>query len=171
LHFAALRYFNACGALPDSGEAHQPESHLIPHVLNVALGQADCAYIYCTNYPTPDGTCIRDYIYIADLISPHILAVEELANRDRLIYNLGSGNGISVREVIDTASSVVGKQIPVREMPRRPGDSARLVASQKKSAANSAGSPSMTIYLTLSAAHGNGINNIHMAIELLLITD
>ncbi len=132
LHFAALRYFNASGALPGHGEAHQPESHLIPRVLQVALGQAEYAYIFGTDYPTPDGTCIRDYIHIADLVSAHILTVEALAEKDKLIYNVGSGNGFSVREVIDTASAVVGNVIPVKEMPRRPGDSARLVASSQK---------------------------------------
>jgi UDP-glucose 4-epimerase len=132
LHFAALRYFNASGALPGRGEAHQPESHLIPRVLDVALGKAEYAYIYGTDYPTPDGTCIRDYIHIADLVSAHILTVEALAEQEKLIYNVGSGNGFSVREVIDTASAVVGEKIPVREMPRRPGDSARLVASSQK---------------------------------------
>lgn len=132
LHFAALRYFNASGALPGRGEAHQPESHLIPRVLQVALGKAEYAYIFGTDYPTPDGTCIRDYIHIADLVSAHILTVEALAEQARLIYNVGSGHGYSVREVIDTASEVVGSQIPVKEMPRRPGDSARLVASSEK---------------------------------------
>jgi len=132
LHFAALRYFNASGALPGRGEAHQPESHLIPRVLQVALGQAEYAYIFGTDYPTPDGTCIRDYIHIADLVSAHILTVEALAEKDKLVYNVGSGNGFSVREVIDTASAVVGNVIPVKEMPRRPGDSARLVASSQK---------------------------------------
>ncbi len=132
LHFAALRYFNASGALPGRGEAHQPESHLIPRVLQVALGQAECAYIFGTDYPTPDGTCIRDYIHIADLVSAHILTVEALADKEKLVYNVGSGNGFSVREVINTASAVVGNVIPVKEMPRRPGDSARLVASSQK---------------------------------------
>jgi UDP-glucose 4-epimerase len=132
LHFAALRYFNACGALPGRGEAHQPESHLIPLVLRVPLGQRDSAQIYGTDYPTPDGTCIRDYIHIADLVSAHLLALEGLSERDRLIYNLGSGNGYSVREVIETARQVTGHPIPVNELPRRPGDSARLVASSEK---------------------------------------
>ena len=132
LHFAALRYFNAAGALPGRGEAHQPESHLIPLVLRVPLGHRDEAQIYGTDYPTPDGTCIRDYIHIADLVSAHLLALDGLGERDRLIYNLGSGNGYSVREVIETARRVTGHPIPVRELPRRPGDSARLVASSKK---------------------------------------
>jgi UDP-glucose 4-epimerase len=132
LHFAALRYFNACGALPGRGEAHQPESHLIPLVLRVPLGQRDAAAIYGTDYPTPDGTCIRDYIHIVDLVSAHLLALDGLKERDRLIYNLGSGNGYSVREVIETARQLTGHPIPTRELPRRPGDSARLVASSEK---------------------------------------
>lgn len=132
LRFAALRYFNACGALPGRGEAHQPESHLIPLVLRVPLGERDSASIYGTDYPTPDGTCIRDYIHIADLVSAHLLALDGLTERDQLIYNLGSGNGYSVREVIETARKVTGHSIPVNELPRRPGDSARLVASSEK---------------------------------------
>ena len=132
LHFAALRYFNACGALPGAGEAHQPESHLIPLVLRVPLGQRQAAQIYGTDYPTPDGTCIRDYIHIADLVSAHLLALDGLGDRDRLVYNLGSGHGYSVREVIETARQVTGHPIPVDELPPRPGDSARLVASSDK---------------------------------------
>ncbi|MBX3035726.1 MAG: UDP-glucose 4-epimerase GalE [Anaerolineales bacterium] len=132
LHFAALRYFNACGALPGRGEAHQPESHLIPRVLQIALGQAESATIYGTDYPTPDGTCIRDYIHIADLVSAHTLALSALDKKDKLIYNVGSGNGFSVREVIETARRVTNHPIPSIDAPRRPGDSARLVASPKK---------------------------------------
>jgi UDP-glucose 4-epimerase len=132
LHFAALRYFNACGASNGRGEAHQPESHLIPLVLRVPLGQREEAQIFGTDYPTPDGTCIRDYVHIADLAAAHVLALEGLNERDRLIYNLGSGNGYSVREVIETARQVTGHPIPVKELPRRPGDSARLVASSNK---------------------------------------
>lgn len=129
LHYAVLRYFNACGALPGRGEAHQPESHLIPRVLQIALGQAESATIFGTDYPTPDGTCIRDYIHIADLVSAHILALGALETRDKMTYNVGSGNGFSVREVIETARKVTGHAIPAIEQPRRPGDSARLVAS------------------------------------------
>jgi UDP-glucose 4-epimerase len=132
MHFAALRYFNACGALPGRGEAHQPESHLIPLVLQVALGQKDAVNIFGTDYPTPDGTCIRDYIHIADLVSAHLLALEALREHDRLIYNLGNGNGYSVREVVETARSVTGCPIPVIEGPRRPGDAPRLVAASEK---------------------------------------
>jgi len=132
LHFAALRYFNACGAVPGRGEAHQPESHLIPLVLQVALGQRESAAIFGTDYPTPDGTCIRDYIHIADLVSGHLLALEALGEGERLTYNLGSGAGYSVREVIETARLVSGHPIPAVESPRRPGDPARLVASSEK---------------------------------------
>ena len=132
LHFAALRYFNAAGALPGRGEAHQPESHLIPLVLRVPLGEQGAAQIYGTDYPTPDGTCIRDYIHIADLVSAHLLALDGLSEYDRLIYNLGSGNGYSVREVIETARQVTRHPIPANELPRRSGDSARLVASSEK---------------------------------------
>ncbi len=132
LHYAALRYFNAAGALPDQGEAHQPESHLIPLVLQVPLGQREKIKIYGTDYPTPDGTCIRDYIHITDLVSAHLLALKALENQDKLIYNLGNGVGYSVREVIETARQVTGHPIPAEETPRRPGDSPRLVASSDK---------------------------------------
>lgn len=132
LHYAALRYFNACGALPGRGEAHQPESHLIPLVLQVPLGQRPSVSIYGTGYPTPDGTCIRDYIHIQDLVSAHLLALEALAEHDRLIYNLGSGSGYSVREVIEAARHITGHPIPVVEAPPRAGDAPRLVASAEK---------------------------------------
>jgi len=132
LHYAALRYFNAAGALPDQGEAHQPESHLIPLVLQVPLGQRQDIKIYGTDYPTPDGTCIRDYIHIADLVSAHLLALDALDKEEKLVYNLGNGKGYSVREVIETARQVTGHPIPAEETPRRPGDSPRLVASSDK---------------------------------------
>ena len=132
MHFAALRYFNACGALPGRGEAHQPESHLIPLVLQVALGQKQAVAIFGSDYPTPDGTCIRDFIHIADLVSAHLLALEALERGDRLVYNLGNGSGYSVREVIETARAVTGVTIPAIESPRRRGDAPRLVASPEK---------------------------------------
>jgi UDP-glucose 4-epimerase len=132
LHFAALRYFNACGALEGGGEAHQPESHLIPLVLKVALGQKESVAIFGTDYPTPDGTCIRDYIHIEDLVSAHRLALDALKDRDQLIYNLGNGNGYSVREVIETARRVTDHPIPVIQTGRRPGDAPRLVAASDK---------------------------------------
>jgi UDP-glucose 4-epimerase len=132
LHYAALRYFNAAGALPDRGEAHQPESHLIPLTLQVPLGQREQIYIFGSDYPTPDGTCIRDYIHIRDLISAHLLALDALDESDKLIYNLGNGAGYSVREVIETARQVTGHPIPAVESPRRPGDAPRLVASSER---------------------------------------
>lgn len=132
LRYAALRYFNAAGALPGRGEAHQPESHLIPLVLQVALGQRPEAEIFGTDYPTPDGTCIRDYIHITDLIAAHLLALDHLEDQDRLIYNLGNGSGYSVQEVIETTREVTGHPIPARATPRRPGDAPRLVASAEK---------------------------------------
>ena len=132
LRFAALRYFNAAGALPGRGEAHNPETHLIPLVLQVPLGQREDIKIFGTDYPTPDGTNIRDYIHIADLASAHMLALEALENKDKLIYNLGNGKGYSVREVIDTAREVTGHAIPAEESPRRPGDTIRLVASPEQ---------------------------------------
>jgi UDP-glucose 4-epimerase len=118
--------------LPGRGEAHQPESHLIPLVLRVALGQRESATIYGTDYSTPDGTCIRDYIHIADLVSAHLLALDALEQKDKMIYNIGSGTGYSVREVIETAHKVTGHRIPAIESSRRAGDPARLVASSEK---------------------------------------
>jgi UDP-glucose 4-epimerase len=133
LRYASLRYFNAAGALPHRGEAHQPESHLIPLVLQAALGQRPAIRIYGTDCPTPDGTCIRDYIHISDLVTAHLLALKALGeSRQPLIYNLGNGVGYSVREVIETAREVSGRSIPVEEAPRRPGDAPRLVASSDR---------------------------------------
>ena len=132
LRYAALRYFNAAGALPDQGEAHQPESHLIPLVLQVPLGKREDIKIFGTDYPTPDGTCIRDYIHIVDLVSAHFLALDALEDQKKLVYNLGNGKGYSVREVIETAREVTGHPVPIEEIDRRPGDSPRLVASSEK---------------------------------------
>jgi UDP-glucose 4-epimerase len=132
LRFAALRYFNAAGAAGGRGEAHRPESHLIPLVLQVPLGQRAVAQILGNDYPTPDGTCIRDYIHVADLVAAHRLALDALDTRPRQIYNLGSGVGYSVRQVIEAARRVTGHAIPAEEAPRRPGDPARLVASSDK---------------------------------------
>lgn len=132
LHYAALRYFNAAGAYAERGEAHQPETHLIPLVLQVALGQRQEIEIFGSDYPTPDGTCIRDYIHIADLIQAHLLALEALESNEKLVYNLGNGAGYSVREVIQIARLVTGHEIPAAEAPRRPGDAPRLVADSSK---------------------------------------
>ncbi len=132
LHYVALRYFNACGAVPGRGEAHQPESHLIPRVLAVPLGKHEAIQIFGDDYPTPDGTCIRDYIHVADLVSAHLLALQALESRDRLIYNIGNGSGYSNLEVVETARRVTGNPIPVVNSPRRPGDAPRLVASSER---------------------------------------
>jgi len=132
LGYAALRYFNAAGALPGGGEAHQPETHLIPLVLQVALGQRDGIQIFGTDSPTPDGTCVRDYIHVADVVSAHSLALEALDPEAKLIYNVGSGAGYSVRQVIETARRVTGHPLPAEETARRPGDPPRLVANSDK---------------------------------------
>lgn len=129
LRFVALRYFNACGATRRRGEDHRPESHLIPLVLQVALGQREYISIFGTDYDTPDGTCIRDYIHLYDLAEAHLRALDYLAAGGApLICNLGNGSGYSVREVIDVCRAVTGRPIAVREAPRRPGDPSRLVA-------------------------------------------
>ena len=132
MRYAALRYFNAAGALPEQGEDHCPESHLIPLVLRVALGKRPAISIYGSDYPTPDGTNIRDYIHVVDLASAHLLALEALEKNDQLVYNLGNGEGYSVRAVIEYARQVTGHPIPAIESPRRPGDSARLVACSER---------------------------------------
>lgn len=132
LHFASLRYFNAAGAIPGHGEDHHPESHLIPLVLKVALGQRENIAIYGTDYSTPDGTCIRDYVHVMDLAMAHVLALGALGDRDKLIYNLGSGRGFSVRQVVEVSRKITGHPIPVIESPRRAGDPAILVASSDK---------------------------------------
>lgn len=135
LHYVSLRYFNACGAHKsgDIGEAHNPESHLIPLILQVPNGKREFISIFGTDYSTPDGTCIRDYIHVTDLAKAHILAVKYLMNGGESdIFNLGNGVGYSVREVIETARKVTGHPIPAKEEPRRAGDPARLVASGEK---------------------------------------
>jgi UDP-glucose 4-epimerase len=132
LRYACLRYFNAAGATPEQGEDHHPESHLIPLILQVALGKRDSISIFGTDYPTPDGTCVRDYIHVSDLASAHLLVLDALKHKDKLIYNLGNGRGFSVREVIETARRVTGHAIPVREVERRSGDPGILVASSEK---------------------------------------
>jgi UDP-glucose 4-epimerase len=132
LRYASLRYFNVAGAIPGRGEAHEPESHIIPLILDVALGRRQSIKIFGQDYPTPDGTCIRDYIHVQDLAEAHLLAFEGLDVRDRMIYNLGNGVGFSVREVVESARRVTGHPIPVDEMPRRPGDPAVLIAGSAK---------------------------------------
>ena len=129
LEFVAFRYFNAAGASEKLGEHHRRETHLIPNVLRVPLGQATQCEIYGTDYPTPDGTCIRDYIHIIDLAQAHILALEP---GKQGFYNLGNGGGYSVRQVIAMCEQVSGARIPAVEKPRRPGDPPKLVASAQK---------------------------------------
>jgi UDP-glucose 4-epimerase len=129
LKFAALRYFNACGATEKCGESHEPESHLVPNVLSAALGQMKQVSVFGNKYPTPDGTPIRDYIHVADLADAHIRALEHLRKgRDSVFLNLGTGRGYSVLEVIETARKVTGQPIPVHIEPPRPGDPPSLVA-------------------------------------------
>jgi UDP-glucose 4-epimerase len=132
LRYASLRYFNVAGAIPGRGEAHEPESHLIPLILDVALGRRKSIKIFGQDYPTPDGTCIRDYIHVADLAEAHLLAFEALDQQGRMIYNLGNGHGFSVREVVESVRRVTGHPIPVEELPRRPGDPSVLIASSAK---------------------------------------
>jgi len=132
LSYASLRYFNAAGAAAGHGEAHRPETHLIPLVLQAALGERESVSIYGTDYPTKDGTCIRDYIHVDDLATAHLLALDALAEEARLIFNLGSGSGFSVREIIDVARKVTGRKISVVEAPRRAGDAAVLIAGSEK---------------------------------------
>lgn len=132
LESISLRYFNAAGADPDGeiGEDHDPETHLIPLVLQTALGQRKEIAVFGDDYPTPDGTCIRDYVHVNDLAAAHLAALERLFDgKPGGSYNLGNGNGYSVREVIDTARSVTGREIPERSVARRPGDPSRLIGS------------------------------------------
>ncbi|NUW04562.1 NAD-dependent epimerase/dehydratase family protein, partial [Streptomyces sp. CAI 127] len=125
----SLRYFNVAGAYGSCGERHDPESHLIPLVLQVALGRRESINVYGDDYPTPDGTCVRDYIHVADLAEAHLLALTAAAPGEHLICNLGNGNGFSVREVIETVRKVTGHPVPETAAPRRGGDPAVLVAS------------------------------------------
>jgi UDP-glucose 4-epimerase len=131
LRYAALRYFNAAGATAERGEDHSPETHLIPLVLQVALGQREQIQVYGSDYPTRDGTCVRDYIHVTDLAQAHILALRALDQGSRT-YNLGNGQGYTVREVIETARQVTGHPIPSVDGPRRPGDPPELVAGSDK---------------------------------------
>ncbi|MEX0171882.1 UDP-glucose 4-epimerase GalE [Streptomyces sp. LMG1-1-1.1] len=125
----SLRYFNVAGAYGSLGERHHPESHLIPLVLQVALGEREAISVYGEDYPTPDGTCVRDYIHVADLAEAHLLALGAMTAGEHLICNLGNGNGFSVREVVETVRAVTGHPVPEITAARRPGDPAVLVAS------------------------------------------
>lgn len=134
LRYVALRYFNACGAGDNNtlGEDHRPESHLIPLIIQAAVGKKENIKIFGTDYPTPDGTCIRDYIHVEDLCAAHLLALEKLDTEAELIYNLGNGKGYSVRQVIDTVKKVSGKDFKVIQADRRLGDSEVLTADATK---------------------------------------
>ncbi len=131
LRWGALRYFNAAGATERFGECHDPETHIIPLVLSVALGRRESFTLYGDDYPTPDGTCIRDYVHVSDLAAAHLLTLEALDGGSRT-YNLGNGRGFSNLEVIETARRVTGHPIPYEVAPRRPGDPAVLVASSER---------------------------------------
>jgi UDP-glucose 4-epimerase len=132
LRYASLRYFNVAGAIEGYGEAHEPESHLIPLILDVALGRRKNIKIFGRDYPTKDGTCARDYVHVRDLAEAHLLALRALSEHSRLIYNIGNGQGFTVLEVIESVRRVTGKTIEVEECDRRPGDPAVLVASSEK---------------------------------------
>jgi UDP-glucose 4-epimerase len=133
--YASLRYFNVAGAMEGYGEAHEPESHLIPLILDVALGRRANIKVFGEDYPTKDGSCVRDYIHVVDLAEAHLLALEALKDKSRssrLVYNIGNGQGFTVLEVIDAVRRVTGRPIAVERCPRRPGDPAVLVASSEK---------------------------------------
>lgn len=133
LRFASLRYFNAAGASENCGEDHAHETHLIPIALQAAAGNRELVEVYGDDYPTPDGTCVRDYIHVIDLARAHILALKALDGDGGSVYNLGcGGDGYSVNQVLETAREVTGKNIPARVAPRRPGDPAVLIASSEK---------------------------------------
>lgn len=135
LRYAALRYFNACGAHPSGaiGEAHNPETHLVPIILQVPAGQRDAVSVFGDDYPTRDGTCVRDYIHVTDLSQAHVLALDYLlGGGESDVFNLGNGVGFTVQEVLETARAVTGHPIPARIAPRRSGDPAQLVASSEK---------------------------------------
>ncbi len=134
LKYASLRYFNAAGAAPDGsiGEDHDPETHLIPLVIHAAQGKRDSIAIFGTDYPTPDGTCVRDYVHVLDLASAHVMAMEALDERAPMVYNLSTGRGHSVRDVIELVKQVSGRDFRVLEAPRRPGDPPELVGSASK---------------------------------------
>ncbi|WP_433856784.1 UDP-glucose 4-epimerase GalE [Streptomyces kronopolitis] len=140
----SLRYFNVAGAYGSCGERHDPESHLIPLVLQVAQGKREAISVYGADYPTPDGTCVRDYIHVADLAEAHLLALDAARAGEHLICNLGNGNGFSVREVIETVRKVTGHRIPEIAAPRRAGDPAVLVASAQRAVDRLGWRPSRT---------------------------
>ncbi len=135
IRYAALRYFNAAGASAAHGEDHEPETHLIPLALAAAAGEREELAIFGRDYPTPDGTCVRDYIHVLDLAAAHALALERLGDVRERVFNLGNGSGYSVMEVVRSVERVTGLAVPTRDAPRRPGDPARLVASAARAQA------------------------------------
>jgi UDP-glucose 4-epimerase len=151
LPYFALRYFNACGATATRGERHEPETHLIPLVLDAATGKREHIKIFGDDYPTPDGSCIRDYVHVLDLADAHIAALEAPAELGGG-YNVGVGKGDSVREVIDTARRVTGKAIPEVVAPRRPGDPPELVADSRKIQAKLGWKPKRTLEDSIRSA-------------------
>ena len=151
LRFVALRYFNVAGATARCGEMHHPETHLVPRVLEVALGQRPHLELYGSDYDTPDGTCIRDYIHILDLAEAHLLALKYTAEKSG-IFNLGSNHGYSVREVVECARRITGHSIPLKEFPRRPGDPPRLVASHARARAELGWTPGRGLEEMISSA-------------------
>ncbi len=132
LHYATLRYFNAAGASAERGEAHRTETHLIPRVLDAAIGAIPAVDVLGSDYPTPDGTCVRDYVHVLDIADSHLKALENIERVSGEAFNVATGRGYSILEVIDTAERITGKKIPRRMQPRRPGDPATLVASKDK---------------------------------------
>ena len=142
--YASLRYFNVAGAIEGYGEAHEPESHLIPLILDVALGRRSSIKIFGRDYPTQDGTCVRDYIHVQDLADAHLLALKALETNSRMIYNIGNGTGFSVLEVIESVRRVTGRAVAVEECPRREGDPAVLVAASDRIKADLGWTPKFT---------------------------
>jgi UDP-glucose 4-epimerase len=132
LHYATLRYFNAAGASAERGEAHRVETHLIPKVLDAALGLIPQLEIFGSDYPTPDGTCVRDYIHVLDIADSHVRALESIEKVSGEAFNVGNSRGFSILEVLDAAEGITGRKIPRKFSPRRPGDPAVLVASKEK---------------------------------------
>ena len=159
-----LRYFNACGAVGNLGEDHEPETHIIPNVLKVALGQKERVEVFGNDYPTKDGTCVRDYVHLEDLCSAHILALEKGKTG---AYNLGTGKGISVMEIVEACRKVTGHSIPVKFSPRRPGDPAALYASGAKARAELGWNPTHSDVMTIvrdawsfHSAHPHGLSDL-----------
>ena len=169
LRYVSLRYFNACGAHVSGqiGEDHNPETHLIPLILQVPNGKREAISIFGTDYDTKDGTCVRDYIHVTDLAQAHILAVKYLMEgNESNIFNLGNGVGFTVKEVIETARKVTGKPIKAVEEGRRAGDPAVLIASSEKRRISLAGSQNMQILKKSLHPHGNGTAATHKDIVL-----